>query len=183
MNKKINLNDLINKSEITVGVLSDTHNQLNDIVINSFNNCDVIIHAGDIGDADVLNLLNTKADYIFSVRGNNDIEEKWPNHDLSTLAEIPDNLELSFDNEIIAVTHGHQFHKVQTRHDKLRDQFPHADIIVYGHSHHIACDQQQKPWVLNPGAAGYTRTFGGASCMILKYKNKHWTIDQFRLNE
>ena len=183
MNSKINLNDLIKKTEITVGVLSDTHNQLNDIVINSFHNCDVIVHAGDIGDADVLNHLNTKTDYVFSVRGNNDIEEKWPTHDLKTLAEIPDNLELSFDNEIIAVTHGHQFYKVETRHDKLRNQFPHANIIVYGHSHRIVCDQQQSPWVINPGAGGYTRTFGGASCMILKYKNKNWNIEQFQLNE
>jgi putative phosphoesterase len=183
VNKKIDLNDFIEKSEITVGVLSDTHNQLNDIVINSFNNCDVIIHAGDIGDARVLGQLKTQADYVFSVRGNNDIEEKWPSHDLPTLAEIPDNLELSFDNKIIAVTHGHQFYKVQSRHDKLRDQFPHANIIIYGHSHHIVCDQQQTPWVINPGAGGYTRTFGGASCMILKYENQNWDIKQFRINE
>ena len=183
MDRKINLNNLINKSDITVGVLSDTHNQLNDIVISSFNKCDVIIHAGDIGDADVLNHLNTQAKHVFSVRGNNDIEEKWPAHDLPALADIPDNLELSFDDEVIAVTHGHQFHKVETRHDKLRGQFPHATIIVYGHSHRMVCDQQQSPWVINPGAGGYTRTFGGASCMILKYENKQWDVRQFRIIE
>lgn len=183
MDIKINLNDLVNKSKITVGVLSDTHNQLNDIVINSFNNCDAIIHAGDIGDADILDQLNSQADYVFSVKGNNDIKEKWPTNDHSTLAEIPDNLELSFDDQVIAVTHGHQFYKVETRHDKLRDQFPHADIIIYGHSHHIACDQQHTPWVINPGAGGYTRTFGGASCMILKYEDRHWNIEKFRVSE
>lgn len=183
MDSKINLNDLIKKLDITIGVLSDTHNQLNDIAITSLHNCDVIIHAGDIGDADVLCSLNSHADYVFSVRGNNDTEEKWPAHDLSALADIPDNLELTFDNKVIAVTHGHQFNKSDTRHDNLRNQFPHADIIVYGHSHRIVCDQQQDPWVINPGAAGYTRTFGGASCMVLNYKNKRWDIQQFRLNE
>ena len=183
MDIKINLNDLVNKSEITVGVLSDTHNQLNDIVINSFSNCDAIIHAGDIGDANILEQLNTYSDHVFSVRGNNDIEEKWPANDLSTLSEIPDNLELFFDDQVIAVTHGHQFHKVQNRHDQLRNQFPHANIIIYGHSHHIKCDQEQSPWVINPGAGGYTRTFGGASCMILKYDNKLWDIEQFRVSE
>jgi putative phosphoesterase len=183
VDKKINLNDLIKKSEITVGVLSDTHNQLNDFIIASLKNCDAIIHAGDIGDADVLDNLNTHTDHVFSVRGNNDTEEKWPAHDLHTLANIPDNLELAFENKVIAVTHGHQFYKVETRHDQLRNQFPHADIIVYGHSHRIACDQQQEPWVINPGAGGHTRTFGGASCMMLKYKDNHWDIEQFRFNE
>ena len=183
MDIKINLSDLIKKPDIVIGVLSDTHNQLNDIVLNSLQDCDAIIHAGDIGDADILEQLNAHANYVFPVRGNNDTEEKWPTHDLPALADIPDNLELSFDNKVIAVTHGHQFHKVQSRHDKLRDQFPHADIIVYGHSHHIACDQQQAPWVINPGAGGYTRTFGGASCMILNYKNSTWDIQQFRINE
>ncbi len=183
MSKKINLNHLIKKSEITIGVLSDTHNEINDIVINSLQNCDAIIHAGDIGDADILENLNTHAEHVFPVRGNNDTEEKWPADDLSALAEIPDNLELSFDNKVIAVTHGHQFYKVETRHDKLRNQFPHADIIVYGHSHRIACDQQQEPWVLNPGAGGYTRTFGGASCMIINYKNKTWDVQQFRTEQ
>lgn len=183
MNNKINLNDLIKKSEITVGVLSDTHNQLNNLVTTSFQKCDLIIHAGDIGDADVLGDLKAHADYIFPVRGNNDTEEKWPAQDLGALEDIPDNLELSFNNHIIAVTHGHQFYKVETRHDKLRDQFPHANIIIYGHSHRAVCDQQEEPWVINPGAAGYTRTFGGASCMMLKYKNNHWEIEKFKLDE
>ena len=183
MDIKINLNDLISKSELTIGVLSDTHNQLNNIVTSSFQNCDAIIHAGDIGDADILGQLDTQADHVFSVRGNNDIEEKWPKHDLTTLAEIPDNLELYFDDQVIAVTHGHQFHRVRHRHDQLRNQFPHANIIIYGHSHHLVCDQQQNPWVVNPGAGGYTRTFGGASCMILRYENKRWEIEQFRIEE
>ncbi len=183
MDTKINLNDLIKKSAITVGVLSDTHNQLNDIAIKSLHSCDVIIHAGDIGNADVLNALSTHADYVFPVRGNNDTEEKWAPQDLAALADIPDNLELHFDDNVVAVTHGHQFLKSETRHDKLRNQFPHADIIIYGHSHRLVCDQQQTPWVINPGAAGYTRTFGGASCIILNYQAKKWSVEQFRIPE
>ncbi len=183
MDKTVNLNKLINKQKLTIGVLSDTHNQLNDIVTNSLLNCDAIIHAGDIGDATVLNQLKKHAEHVFPVRGNNDIEEKWPAHDLPVLADIPDNLELTFDNQIISVTHGHQFNKSETRHDKLRNQFPRSDIIVYGHSHRMVCDKQQQPWVINPGAGGYTRTFGGASCMIMDYTNNTWNIKQFRLDE
>lgn len=183
MDSKINLDTLISKSDLTLGVLSDTHNQLNDIVLESLQNCDVIVHAGDIGDANVLNNLGIHAKYVFPVRGNNDTEEKWPEQDLAALENIPDNLELHFNNKIIAVTHGHQFYKVETRHDKLREQFPHADIIIYGHSHRIACDRQMQPWVINPGAGGYTRTFGGASCIKINYTRGDWSVEKFRVSE
>lgn len=183
MNKKINLNGLIDKSCLRLGVISDTHNQLNEKVVDSLQGCDAIVHAGDIGDADVINHLGKFSGHVFPVRGNNDIEDKWPAQDLPTLANIPNDIELTFNNQVVAITHGHQFHKVEQRHDKLREQFPHADIIIYGHSHRLVCDQQQKPWVINPGAGGYTRTFGGASCMVMQYQDKNWSIEEFRVSE
>ena len=180
MHKKLDLNFLIDKPVINIGILSDTHNQLNQLVIDAFTDCDAILHAGDIGDASVLQQLSQHAKHVLPVRGNNDTEDKWPEQDLSTLADIPDHLELSFQNQVIAMTHGHQFERVQKRHDLLRNQFPHADIIIYGHSHRFVCDQENQPWVINPGAGGYTRTFGGASCMIMQYKNNQWSINDFR---
>ncbi|MEM7304443.1 MAG: metallophosphoesterase family protein [Pseudomonadota bacterium] len=179
-NPIINLNDLSQTNEIKIGVISDTHNYVNENIMDILKTCDAILHAGDIGNADVINTLSQCSPHVFSVRGNNDIEEKWPEEDLNELEKIPDNIELEFIDQKLAVTHGHQFYKVEVRHDKLRNQFPDADIIIYGHSHIIACDQEQKPWVINPGAGGKTRTKGGASCMILNYKNNAWKIEQYR---
>jgi putative phosphoesterase len=183
MHKKIDLNHLNDRTDITIGVLSDTHNQLNEIVIDAFNNCDAILHAGDIGDANVLAQLSLYSDHILSVRGNNDTEEKWPSSDLHVLAEIPEYLELCIQNQVIGLIHGHQYEPVRKRHDKLRQHFPHADIVIYGHSHRLVCDKQQQPWVINPGAGGYTRTFGGASCMIMQYKNSQWSINNISHQE
>ena len=183
MYKKINLDNLLCKSEINIGVLSDTHNQLNKIVIDALKNCDAILHAGDIGDASVLAELSQYTNHLLSVRGNNDTEEKWPSSDLSVLADIPDYLELQIHNQTIGLIHGHQYEPVRKRHDKLRQHFPHADIIIYGHSHRYVCDKDYQPWVINPGAGGYTRTFGGASCVIMQYKNQQWAIQDFRVEQ
>ncbi|MEM8843970.1 MAG: metallophosphoesterase [Pseudomonadota bacterium] len=183
MNKQINLNELTKASSLKIGVISDTHNYVDEEVLETLTGCDAILHAGDIGDENVINSLKKCSDHVFCVRGNNDVEEKWPQTDIQALELIPDNIELEFNDQKIAVTHGHQFYKVEVRHDKLRAQFPDADIIVYGHSHIIVCDQEEKPWVINPGAGGKTRTKGGATCMILSYQNKQWEFENFRAQQ
>ena len=180
MHKQIQLDKLINKQDIIIGVVSDTHNKINQLVIDAFTDCDAILHAGDIGEASVLTQLNQYTDHVISVRGNNDTEAKWPTADLTSLTDIPESLQLHFHDQTIGLIHGHQFDPVRKRHDKLRQHFPAADIIVYGHSHRFVCDQQDQPWVINPGAGGYTRTFGGASCMKLHYVNQQWSIKDFR---
>ena len=180
MHKKIILDDLVTKTDINIGVLSDTHNQLNQIVIDAFKDCDAILHAGDIGEASVLDNLKQFSPHVFPVRGNNDTEHKWDINELSVLEDIPEYLELQFQDQVIGLIHGHQYDPVRIRHDKLRKHFPHANIVVYGHSHRFVCDQEQQPWVINPGAGGYTRTFGGASCIILQFKNKQWSVKDFR---
>ncbi len=99
---------------------------------------------------------------------------------LPALDNLPETVELSFNNETIALTHGHQFCDVATRHQKLRKRFPQASIIVYGHSHRLVCDRAQEPWVINPGAGGYNLTFGGASCLLMQYQNQAWSIEEIR---
>jgi predicted phosphodiesterase len=42
------------------------------------------------------------------------------------------------------------------------------------------------PWVINPGAAGQTRTNGGPSCLILEVsgeKLEQWQITPYRFPE
>ena len=178
MEAHIDLTSIILKPQLRVGVISDTHGNINKQIADSFHSCDVILHAGDIGSAAVLNDLKKFSPHVYSVRGNNDIEAKWPSDDLPLLSKIPESLQLSFNSEIVAITHGHQYQSTKTRHQKLREQFPQASIVIYGHSHHLVCDQEHTPWVINPGAGGYNRTFNGASCLVMQYENNNWTIDK-----
>ena len=181
MDTLIDLDSIFDNTEISIGVISDTHSRLNEKVISSLHNCDVILHAGDIGNAAVLNDLSAFTPHVYSVRGNNDIEVKWPASDASILNSIPEHVQLTFNDQTIAVTHGHQYPAVETRHQKLREHFPRADIIIYGHSHLLVCDQEQKPWVINPGPGGYNRTFKGASCLVMHYKDNGWKIEETRV--
>ena len=180
MEEVIDLQQTIQKDGVNFGIISDTHGSLNENIIGSLQQCDVILHAGDIGDADVLDDLKKFTPHVFPVRGNNDVEPKWPQQHHRVLKKIPETIELRFNNQVIAMTHGHQHACVDTRHTKLRKQFEHASIIVYGHSHRLVCDCEQTPWVINPGAGGYNRTFGGPSCLVIHYHQKKWSIKEYR---
>ncbi|MDQ1363548.1 MAG: uncharacterized protein QG652_1409, partial [Pseudomonadota bacterium] len=66
-------------------------------------------------------------------------------------------------------------------HASLRHTHASARVIVYGHTHKILVDKDTTPWVINPGAAGQTRTRGGASCLILTASaNREWEVEMLR---
>jgi len=77
---------------------------------------------------------------------------------------------------ILVATHGDQF-SPSKRHARLRAAFPEAQAILYGHSHKLVIDDAEAPWVLNPGAAGRARTFGGPSCLLLHASASGWRIE------
>ena len=54
-----------------IGVISDTHGLVRPEVLEILKGVDLIIHAGDIGGVEVLNVLETIAP-VKAVRGNND---------------------------------------------------------------------------------------------------------------
>lgn len=55
----------------TIGVISDTHGLLRPKALAALHGSDLIVHAGDIGSADVIKALETLAP-VFAVRGNVD---------------------------------------------------------------------------------------------------------------
>ncbi len=57
--------------ELTVGVISDTHGLLRPQAIDALRGCDLIIHAGDVGNPGVIKALDGIAP-TFAVRGNID---------------------------------------------------------------------------------------------------------------
>jgi putative phosphoesterase len=134
------------------------------------------VHAGDVGNAGVLHGLRPRSGKVVSVRGNNDTPKKWPARETKALRELPNTAELRLPGGTLAVTHGDHAGTTRDRHQRLRKAFPAARAIVYGHSHRIVCDRSENPWILNPGAAGRARTFGGPSCLLLVATEKKWRI-------
>ena len=124
-----------------IGVISDTHGLLRREAISALQGSDHIIHAGDIGDAAILDRLNEIAP-VTAVRGNVD-KGAWAQ-------KIPENNVLEVEGVSIYVLH------ILDELD-LKPEAAGFAAVIYGHSH--VSKQEMKNGVLyfNPGSAGPKR--------------------------
>ncbi len=108
---------------------------------------EVVLHAGDIVDASVLDELEAYAP-THAVLGNND-------HDL--VGVLPERLELTLAG--VAVGMVHDSGPRRGREARLRRAFPTAELVVFGHSH-IPWDGPglEGQWLLNPGSPTQRRS-------------------------
>src|SRR5262249_11024165 len=97
------------------------------------------------------------------------------------LADLPDHVALDLPGGQLVVLHGHQVLPARTRHAQLRKRFAGARAVFYGHTHRAVIDRSAAPWILNAGAGGRTRTFGGPSCIELIAGQREWraTLTRF----
>jgi len=165
----------MNNHHVTVGILSDSHGFLDPRIKDTVNQCDYIVHAGDIFNADVLEQLKPKKELI-AVAGNNDYPAFWKDEEADVVKALPKNNQLELPGGLLVVEHGHRLGNMPDHYDFRWD---HADarLIVYGHTHRRVVDQKDEPWVVNPGASGKVRTHGGPSCLVLHASEEEWTID------
>lgn len=130
-----------------IGILSDTHNYLDEQVFEYFKNVDEIWHAGDIGTNEITNKLK-KFKPLRTVYGNID------GHELR--AEFPEDLIFEIEHCKIFITHiaGAVGVYNQRVREIIKQEKP--DILVCGHSHilKIMRDEKFKLLHINPGAAG-----------------------------
>ena len=118
-----------------VGVIADTHGYVDPRIAAAFAGVDAIVHAGDVGGVHVLDALRAIAP-LHAVYGNND--EK-----LGGLG-----LRLHEDFHLADM----RFHLVhQLPHARPE---PHAQVVVYGHSHRALVERRDDRLYVNPGAAG-----------------------------
>ena len=168
---------------VRVAILSDTHGAVDPRVLAVVATCDLAVHGGDIGSGDVLEAIAARlgagAGALHAVLGNNDVPAKWPECHRALLPRLPERLEIDLPGGRLAVIHGHQT-PARGRHDRLRRIFPDTHAIVYGHSHRLVMDRSAFPWVINPGAAGRSRTFGGPSCLVLTAAHLGWHLESHR---
>ncbi len=162
-----------------VGLLSDTHGRLDQRVRRALEGCRLVIHAGDVGSAAVLDALRSDGVDLVAVRGNNDVPAKWDG-DRDALRRLPAAHAVSLPGGELVVVHGDRVLPARERHARLRARYPEARVVVYGHSHRLVVDRQARPWIINPGAAGRARTFGGPSCCILTADPSRWSVRRYR---
>jgi putative phosphoesterase len=125
----------------TIGVISDTHSLVRPEVITAFSGVGLIIHAGDIGDADVLEQLGAVAPVI-AVRGNNDRGD-WARH-------LP-------ETEAVEIM-GRRFYLLHDLRELGLDPAAAGFRgVISGHSHRPLIEEKSGVLFINPGSAGPKR--------------------------
>ncbi|CEI74137.1 MULTISPECIES: metallophosphoesterase family protein [Romboutsia] len=124
-----------------VGVISDTHGLLRKEVLANLKNCNLIIHAGDIGNIKLLRDLENIAK-VKAVRGNCD-------KDIESL-DIKEKEILNVLGKKIYL-----IHNIKDKDIDLKNQD--FDIVIYGHSHKLSITKERNTIYINPGSVGPKR--------------------------
>jgi uncharacterized protein len=126
---------------IRVGLISDTHGLLRPEAIAFLQGSQRLVHAGDIGNPQVLEQLASVAS-LDVVRGNND-PEAWA-------ADIPDSQRLKIGAARLFVLHD--------RTDLIGGVPPQGThVVIAGHSHKPLVEIREGILFVNPGSAGPRR--------------------------
>lgn len=130
-----------------IGLLSDTHGNLDSRVLNFFNDCDEIWHAGDIGSPDLLIQLEAFKP-LMAVFGNIDGAE--------IRRMCPEKQLFERGGMRIFMTHVAGYPGKYNAGVKALIAAEKPDMVVCGHSHilRVMYDHQLGHLHLNPGAAG-----------------------------
>lgn len=124
-----------------IGLISDTHGLVRPEALQALAGVDRIIHAGDVGGANVIEALSGIAP-VDVVRGNND-KDPWG-------AKLPSWLALEFEGVGIHVLHDVNEMDV----DAARAGF---HVVIAGHSHKPMVAERDGVLFVNPGSAGRRR--------------------------
>ena len=125
-------------------VLADTHisrraRALPEELVPYLERADLILHAGDLIEASVLDELSLYAP-VRAVKGNVDLPD----------VNLPETLEFDFGGARIAMIHDSG--RKEGRRRRLKRRFPDARVVVFGHSHIPFLEDENGLLLLNPGS-------------------------------
>ena len=144
-----------------VGLISDTHGLLRREAVQALRGSELIIHAGDVGDAKILEELRKLAPVV-AVRGNVDTQEWARTLPLTAVAEAGPVLI-------------HVLHDVNAL-----DLDPAAAgfrLVVSGHSHKPGKIKRDGVLYVNPGSAGPRRFQLPVSLARLDLAQEPWNVE------
>jgi hypothetical protein len=144
-----------------IGLISDTHGLLREEALRALHGSDVIIHAGDVGDSNILEALRKIAPVV-AVRGNVDTSE-WAK-------SLPETAVVEAGEVNIYVLHD----------ANALDLDPKAagfQIVVSGHSHKPGQTERNGVMFLNPGSAGPRRFHLPITVARLDLAVRTWRVE------
>jgi putative phosphoesterase len=131
----------VKSNQIIVGVISDTHGLLRPEAVGALRGSDYIIHAGDVGDVEIVKQLNAIAP-LTAVRGNVD-REPWAR-------KLPETQVLEAGGISIYVLHS-------VADLDLKPEAAGFAAVVSGHSHIPKQEVRNGVLYFNPGSPGPRR--------------------------
>ena len=149
-----------------VGIIADTHisdrrRSIPSAVWRAFEQCDCILHAGDVSRKEVLDELSLLAP-VHAVHGNVDAPE--------LLRSLPATRVLDLNGVVIGLTHGHLGRGRSTRERALGlfDGVNGLAAVVFGHSHEPCNELAGNVLQFNPGSPTERRRQARHSCGLLR---------------
>jgi uncharacterized protein len=124
-----------------IGVIADTHGLLRPEARAALAECEHILHAGDVGDATILDALHEIAP-VTAIRGNVDFSGRS--------AELPETEMVELGGVLFYLVHS--IHWLD-----LNPKAAGVQVVVSGHSHKPSIERRDGLMYLNPGSAGPRR--------------------------
>jgi uncharacterized protein len=132
---------------VLIAIISDTHmprgaRQLPQACVERLRAAELILHAGDVSSASVLDELGALGPPVLAVHGNVD--------EARLLQRLPAQLEVELGDARLAMTH--DAGPARGRLARMRKRFPDADAVVFGHSHIPLHEADGGFQIFNPGS-------------------------------
>jgi hypothetical protein len=127
--------------KLIIGVISDTHGLLRPEALVALRGSDHIIHAGDIGDPEILSKLASIAP-VTAIRGNVDLDPR--------AQKLPATNVLEVGGVSIYILHN-------LAQLDLKPEAAGFAVVIYGHSHEPKQETKHGVLYFNPGSAGPRR--------------------------
>ncbi|HZT85914.1 MAG TPA: metallophosphoesterase family protein [Gaiellaceae bacterium] len=146
-----------------VAVVADTHmprggRRLPDACLEHLRAADLILHAGDVVAASVLEELAALGPPLQAVHGNMD--------DAALQARLPARLVVEAAGLRIGMTHDPG--PRAGREERLAARFPGCAAVVYGHTHEPQVSRAGDVWILNPGSPTERRRAPSHTMLVLE---------------
>jgi putative phosphoesterase len=150
-----------------VGLISDTHGLLRESAFRALRGVEIILHAGDVGDAAILETLGKLAPVV-AVRGN---------VDTAAWAEV-------LPVTAVANAGGKKIYMLHDVHQlALNPAASGYSIVVSGHSHKPGQTERDGVLYINPGSAGPRRFNLPITVARLDLKRQPWQAEFIDVSE
>jgi uncharacterized protein len=146
-----------------VAVIADTHlprgtRRIPEACLDRLRTADLILHAGDLTAASVLDALEMLGPPVHAVHGNMD--------DAALRDRLPGTLIADAGGLPIGMTH--EAGPRAGREERLAARFRDCAAVVYGHTHEPQVARVGETWILNPGSPTERRRAPSHTMLVLE---------------